>query len=92
MVAKVKDASLKHIINSVEGCRHHWLIEIADGPISKGVCKCCGAEREFYNSFQEVTSEKHGNHKFKMADIIGDEPESNLEEEEPTEDGEALSG
>ena len=30
-------------------CSHHWLIESAKGPTSKGVCKYCGSEREFLN-------------------------------------------
>ena len=30
-------------------CSHHWLIEPAIGPTSRGVCKLCGAEKEFSN-------------------------------------------
>jgi hypothetical protein len=30
-------------------CRHHWLIEPPNGPTSIGVCKLCGATREFDN-------------------------------------------
>lgn len=32
-------------------CTHYWLIESADGPISQGVCKFCGARKEFHNSW-----------------------------------------
>ena len=32
------------------GCRHHWVIESPNGPMSRGFCKLCGAEREFPNS------------------------------------------
>jgi hypothetical protein len=32
-------------------CRHYWVIEAADGPISNGVCKICGEKRKFYNSW-----------------------------------------
>ena len=32
-----------------EECVHHWVIEPPEGPVSKGVCKICGAEREFDN-------------------------------------------
>ncbi len=32
------------------GCKHHWRIEVANGPISKGVCKICGVSQEFHNS------------------------------------------
>ncbi len=30
-------------------CRHHWVIDSATGPTSKGICKYCGSEREFLN-------------------------------------------
>ena len=32
-------------------CRHYWVIESASGPTSKGVCKFCGEEKEFQNSW-----------------------------------------
>lgn len=34
-------------------CRHHWLIEVPNGPTSRGVCKRCGAERVFRNSSED---------------------------------------
>lgn len=34
-------------------CAHHWLIEPPSGPMSKGVCKLCGAEKEFLNNLPE---------------------------------------
>ena len=36
-------------VPSQEECRHHWVIESPDGPMSKGACRLCGAEREFRN-------------------------------------------
>lgn len=30
-------------------CRHYWIIESAEGPVSKGICKFCGARKEFNN-------------------------------------------
>jgi hypothetical protein len=30
-------------------CCHHWVIEFAVGPLSKGECRLCGAERVFRN-------------------------------------------
>jgi hypothetical protein len=32
------------------GCRHHWLIESPHGATSMGICKLCGAQKEFRNS------------------------------------------
>lgn len=34
-------------------CCHHWIIESPKGPTSKGVCKYCGAEREFFNYWDD---------------------------------------
>ena len=31
-------------------CRHHWVIETPQGATSQGVCKLCGADREFRNA------------------------------------------
>ena len=31
-------------------CSHHWVIEAAAGPLSKGKCRLCGEERKFSNS------------------------------------------
>ncbi len=31
-------------------CRHHWVIEAANGHTSRGVCKLCQEVREFENS------------------------------------------
>jgi len=33
-------------------CPHHWMIERAAGPTSKGVCRLCGEERDFDNSLE----------------------------------------
>lgn len=29
------------------GCAHHWVLGSPSGAVSLGVCKRCGAEREF---------------------------------------------
>ena len=31
-------------------CAHHWIIETATGPRSKGKCQLCGEKKEFSNS------------------------------------------
>ncbi len=31
-------------------CLHYWRIETPNGPTSRGICKWCGAEREFVNA------------------------------------------
>lgn len=35
-----------------DGCRHHWVIEGATLPLSKGTCQSCGEERWFRNHFR----------------------------------------
>lgn len=35
-------------------CRHHWIIEPANGPVSKGECRYCRETREFQNSVVEA--------------------------------------
>ncbi|RLC93918.1 MAG: hypothetical protein DRI39_04375 [Chloroflexi bacterium] len=34
-------------------CRHYWLIEASTGRVSRGVCKYCGAQRNFHNYLQD---------------------------------------
>ncbi len=35
------------------GTAHHWVIDIAEGPSSKGTCKKCGETRPFSNSIEK---------------------------------------
>jgi hypothetical protein len=37
-------------------CCHHWLIEGGTTPTSKGVCKLCGQEKQFKNSYKSGAS------------------------------------
>ena len=36
-------------------CRHHWVIQPADGPESQGICQSCGEIREFKNYVEGAT-------------------------------------
>jgi len=41
---------------------HRWRIEEPNGPTSRGVCKVCGAEKQFKNWLAEgdfITNEEH---------------------------------
>ena len=42
---------------ATQECPHHWIIEAADGPVSRGICKLCKLVREFKNT---VVVEKWG--------------------------------
>ena len=35
--------------NSPSKCCHHWVIQPADGPESRGLCQVCGEVRDFKN-------------------------------------------
>ena len=37
-------------VDAVAACCHHWIIEMANGPVSRGVCQKCFESREFKNS------------------------------------------
>ncbi len=37
-------------LDAAPTCCHHWIIEMANGPISRGVCQKCFESREFKNS------------------------------------------
>jgi len=41
-----------------QGCGHYWVIEAAHGPTSRGVCKFCGAVKEFRNSWFDLMRSK----------------------------------
>jgi hypothetical protein len=39
---------------SQHSCRHHWVIEMPNGPVSHGQCKVCGMERDFHNNPEDA--------------------------------------
>lgn len=41
-------------------CMHHWMIDEPNGPTSNGICKVCGATREFKNSIQGSGWDRNG--------------------------------
>jgi len=40
-------------MSSSSNCPHHWLIEPAGGPTSRGVCTLCGKRKRFSNSIED---------------------------------------
>ncbi|MDE2940606.1 MAG: hypothetical protein OXR67_17065 [Chloroflexota bacterium] len=42
-------AGLRPTENIVDECSHHWVIQEGDGPTSVGMCRVCGALKEFKN-------------------------------------------
>ena len=39
------------------GCKHHWVIEAANGPVSWGECQICHEGKEFQNSITDSDRE-----------------------------------
>ena len=35
-------------------CKHHWVIETANGPVSWGECQICHEGKEFQNSITDA--------------------------------------
>ena len=66
-------------------CRHYWMIEGARGPISRGVCKFCGAEREFHNAWLDSTSVGRDSRIFELPDLLDAESDKEPEDSEPEE-------
>jgi hypothetical protein len=53
--------TMERLENSTPECRHHWKIAAPNGATSMGVCRRCGAEREFANSTSEsIWDNDHG--------------------------------
>jgi hypothetical protein len=55
-----------------EQCHHYWVIEVANGPTSRGQCKYCGETREFLNAFPEFNPLRKNNNPLnlpKMPDV-----------------------
>ena len=56
-------------------CRHYWVIEEADGPISSGVCKICGEKRKFHNSWMGSSYGGKDARVFDLPNMLDDEEE-----------------
>jgi hypothetical protein len=56
-------------------CGHYWRIGSADGPTSKGICKLCGLEKEFNNSFLDFSHSREDKSVFSLPKLDAVEPE-----------------
>ena len=57
---KVKEKTRDYVVK--DQCHHYWIIEMAYGPESKGVCQYCGEERDFLNAIPDFTVLKRNTH------------------------------
>ena len=53
-------------------CHHYWVIEVANGPKSTGVCRYCGEKREFLNSIPVFTVPKRTDRRTDAAGVADD--------------------
>ena len=80
MESKLKETTRKPETESE--CRHYWVIEDADGPTSRGVCKFCGVEREFYNSWPNASFMGRDTRILEFPDLLDVESEEGGEDSE----------
>ena len=52
-------------------CRHYWIIETANGPVSLGMCRLCHETREFKNSISEIERESLDLRAYQRAETSG---------------------
>lgn len=43
---------IRRAARTQRSCPHHWMIEPARGPVSRGTCRHCGTRRKFRNSVE----------------------------------------
>lgn len=47
-------------------CHHFWIIEIANGPKSRGQCKYCGEIKDFHNSITDLNDPRRKGNPLKL--------------------------
>ncbi len=78
MVTRTATRPIEKTNTLTAGCTHHWVIEPAQGPLSGGVCKKCGAHKEFHNSLSDLWPSEEESAK-KTAILDDEEPEAKSE-------------
>jgi len=64
---KVKEEIREYVAK--DECSHYWMIEVANGPKSRGVCRYCGKSGEFFNSMPDLNAIKRGNNPLDLLEI-----------------------
>ena len=80
---------------SVAVCRHHWVIQPADGPVSNGSCRVCGEHREFKNYVESATwgdSRISGKSASASAAVESTSDEEYMNDEDMDEESESTDG
>jgi len=66
MKSRTKEDNILEDKPAENQCHHFWVIEVANGPTSQGVCKYCGEEKEFLNAFPGVNQLKGKDNPLKL--------------------------
>ena len=80
MTYKLKGKASREPEADVE-CRHYWIIEEARGSTSQGICKFCGAKREFHNSWDSSYVGRDTGI-FDLPNLLGNKSKSETEDSE----------
>ena len=67
MRQKIESISDKNIAG--DECHHYWKIEGSNNPTSMGVCKYCGAEKEFLNHLPDFAVIRRNSKLVEMVDL-----------------------
>lgn len=57
-----REATIEKEPRARQVCQHHWVIKMKEGPISQGVCKFCGATKDFGNYLTDVLETEKENY------------------------------
>lgn len=82
---RLKESNVKP--SEKDECRHYWIIESAQGPTSRGICKFCGAEREFCNSWPGFSYAGKDARVFDLPELVEVKSEEEPEDAELKESG-----
>ena len=64
---KVKEKAREYVTS--DQCHHYWIIEVANGPKSRGICKYCGETRDFMNSIPDLSPLKPRNNPLDLPEM-----------------------
>lgn len=69
MKQRVKERDVEKPV--ADQCHHYWVIEVANGPKSRGQCKYCGTTRDFLNSFPDFNPLKKSGNPLTLPELPG---------------------
>jgi hypothetical protein len=68
---QLKEKEIAPPISSENGCQHYWVIEVANGPTSRGTCKHCGVAKDFFNVIPDYNQLKRNTNPLSLPEMPG---------------------